>query len=199
MQVYGAGAGATQENGSHQGPDQGVAREREDELEEEPLFEAGQAETSRVQTVSTADPLADFQELLEGPNPEAAFVGMRSAIVRLLQTSLGDRNYDKAAGCLPPLRKASVQQDRADDFNGFLRELSGQFGGSSPHAEFWTRAVKLGEAAVGLITELESPSGRGVSKQEAKAWMTEHIRNPAVKEEAPVMVPTDEDELAGME
>lgn len=110
--------------------------------------------------------------VVKGPLPRESSKGSRY---------LRGRNYDKAVSCLPPLRAASVEQDKADDFNGFLQELAGQFGGSNLHADFWRRGVKLGEPAVGLITEFESPSGRGASPQQAKAWMMEHLRNPAVR------------------
>lgn len=41
--------------------------------------------------------------------------------------------------------------------------------------------MRLGETAVGLITELDTPSSKGASVKEAQAWMEEHLRNPTVR------------------
>lgn len=61
----------------------GIAQEqagKEDE-DDDLLFHGGM---SRVSTVGTADPVADFEELLKG-DPEKAFKEMQAKIVQLIE------------------------------------------------------------------------------------------------------------------
>jgi hypothetical protein len=61
------------------------------ETGEEAVFEVGPAPATRVETVSTADPLGDFQVLLESAGAEPAINGLQAAVQRLVETSVGDR------------------------------------------------------------------------------------------------------------
>ncbi|KAK9814489.1 hypothetical protein WJX72_006674 [[Myrmecia] bisecta] len=160
------------------------------------MFDLNEAPATQVESVGTSNPQGDFASLLGRGRVDAAVRGMQTAVTSLVDSSLGDRLYNKARDCLPPLREACIQHGQPKAFNDFLHKLAADYEHSRLRADFWKRVHTAG---VTLISEDEA-AGAGVSKSEALDFLRQHgPAAQAVEVKPPEPMEEEEDEFAGME
>eukprot|EP00891_Asterochloris_glomerata_P008203 jgi/Astpho2/8203/fgenesh1_pg.00120_%23_110_t len=148
---------------------------------------AADAAMTQVTQVSTADPVADFKQVLEGGQVAQAVQGMMGCILRLLATSMG--RYDKPLDCLTVLRGACEEHaGQGDVFNTFLGDLAQNRELDSGHSDFWQGVVSKG---ITLLAE-EEAEGAGISKEEAQCWLQQRLDIAKKQEQHRVEAELDE-------
>ncbi|KAL3159758.1 ATP-dependent DNA helicase II subunit 2 [Trebouxia sp. C0009 RCD-2024] len=159
-------------------------------------FKVGEAISTRVENVSTQSPVDDFKALVQQGQTDEAVEGLQKAVHTLVDTSLGDRFYNKAFGCIPALREACIEHKKGTVFNMFLEQMASKYEHDQLRADFWKRVM---EAKISLISDDEL-ADVGVSRQESEAFVKQHT--PGQQAETQAAAPMDveeEDEFAGIE
>lgn len=80
------------------------------------------------------------------------------------------RFYNKAFGCIPPLREACIEHKKGTAFNTFLEQMASKYEHDRLRADFWKRVM---EAKISLISNDEL-ADVGVSRQESEAFVKQH-------------------------
>eukprot|EP01012_Entosiphon_sulcatum_P025587 TRINITY_DN30931_c0_g1_i1.p1 TRINITY_DN30931_c0_g1~~TRINITY_DN30931_c0_g1_i1.p1 ORF type:complete len:790 (+),score=120.93 TRINITY_DN30931_c0_g1_i1:94-2370(+) len=135
--------------------------------------------SSRASHVGTVNPVKDFNEMFSRRDEDLvdrAISEMQNVIKQLLQESIGDQYYEKAAACLVALRAGCLREEEADQFNRFLRHLK-HLHSTGRRADWWARSVKA--QGISLICQ-EDGADVDVSAAEARSFL-EGVDAPAAE------------------
>ncbi|KAL0036571.1 hypothetical protein WJX79_000925 [Trebouxia sp. C0005] len=159
-------------------------------------FRIGEAASSRVDSVSTQSPVDDFKALIQQGQMSDAIEGLQKAVYTLVDTSLGDRFYNKAFKCVPAFREACIEHSQGQAFNTFLEQMAAKYEHDRLRADFWRRIT---DAKITLVSTDES-SAVETTRDQSEAFLQQHTpTQQAEAQEAAPMEEEEEDEFAGME
>jgi ATP-dependent DNA helicase 2 subunit 2 len=119
----------------------------------------------KVDKISSMNPVRDFEKIIndrEVDRVNDALTQMRDIILEFIRESIQGDVYEKALDCLKAMRKACKDNDEAEKFNEFLKELKQRFS-TGIHKAFYETVRNSG---TGLITKDESFSSK-ITKEEA--------------------------------
>ena len=122
----------------------------------------------KVEKVSSMNPVQDFEKMIkdrEEDRVEEALKQMRAIILEFIRHSTQGDMYEKALSCLSAMRRACIENDEADAFNNFLKELKNRFS-IGIHQSYYETVRRN---RIGLITKEESFKSN-VSKEEANEF-----------------------------
>jgi ATP-dependent DNA helicase 2 subunit 2 len=109
----------------------------------------------KVDKITSVNPVRDFEKMItdrEVDRVDDALKQMREMILEFVRNSTQGDMYEKAIDCLKAMRKASADNDEADQFNAFLADLKKRFS-MGIHKDYY-EAIR--QQRIGLITKEES-------------------------------------------
>ncbi|KAJ3092862.1 X-ray repair cross-complementing protein 5, partial [Phlyctochytrium bullatum] len=149
--------------------------------------------TSLVNSVGTADPVADFKAMLSRRDVDlvsTAISQMCNVIVTIVEKSFGTQLFTKATQCLTALREGCIVQSEVSTYNEWLPNFKKEILEKQP--KFWDTLLEAENRKLGLITSEESAES-SVTEDEAREFFAEDSAQP--EEEAPPAADADEDDM----